>query len=139
MSKFYDILFEERLDFVGIAAAVADAFGISPSAVAVHEPFSLEALPEETKIICYASYVEGEFLLLVTMSILDEGLDDGLIEIAVKLAVALHCRCLVPKVEDANPCTMLMAHADGRVTDELLEPDELDLERYVVVKSDDTE
>lgn len=136
MSHIKDLVLEKSFSFPTLAAALAHVYGLAGDEVEVHPPFSLQTLGENNKILCEACAVKGEFSMLLTLILRADGLPDNMTEIARRLAALLDTRCLLPVLDDPNPCTVYLLQADGQLSAEYLDPARLDGDGYFLCTKD---
>jgi hypothetical protein len=134
-----------------IASTFAEIFDLESDDVMVieAEEETDDELPENILILCERSPVKGDFQICLSIypqddeleKIVNKNNDD--IEVIKRFADILECNCLIvdPHQEDLNDedACLFIQGLEGYIEEVDLDPEYLDKDEYIILKSDDSE
>lgn len=135
LSLIIDILLKDKIELIQAQYAVARAFNIESSRVKLElSADSTSSIDDNIQALCYLYDKGGDYVQLLSIFIRDETLKCNDQKLAQAISAILNMACLISD-DDIDPFTMIMVLPDGTFKNVNLNPDDLDEDRYVVVKN----
>lgn len=128
-----DILLSHPIDELEAQHMFAKIFNIEKDNVFIEVESSYDKIENQTQVLCRLVTIEGDFVQMLSIFILDKDLKFSDEQIAQACSIYLNIECLLPD-EDINPYSMLLFYPNGQVQKVFLNPDNLELDKYTIYR-----